>query len=88
MMVWAQNAGGGVRDCWRGLEVLDESGSGLECWKGLGVQEWEWSGSVRRVEFAGGGWERRSGLVVLEVLEGWSLLEISVNQHLCTSIVV
>ena len=67
MMVWAQSAGGRGRDCWTEPEVLYESGSGL------GVLEWEWSsraGGVRRAEFAGGGWECRSGsgLVVLEVL--------------------
>ena len=37
------------------------------------MQEWEWPGSAEcalRAEFAGGGWECRSGggLVVLEVL--------------------
>ena len=72
MMVWAPSAGGG------GWKELEESGSGL------GVQEWGWHGS------AGGaqrGWECRSGsgLVVLEVLKGRSLLEIYVHQHLCTS---
>ena len=44
------------------------------------MQEGKWPGSAGgtlRSEFAGGGWECRSGggLVVLEVLEGWSLLE-------------
>ena len=45
---------------------------------GNAVGEWEWSGS------AGRGWECRSGsgLVVLEVLEGRSLLEIYVHQYL------
>ena len=38
---------------------------------------WEWPGRSGRAGFAGRGWERRSGsgLVVYEVLEGWSLLE-------------
>ena len=62
------------------------------------MQEWEWPGSAGG---ARRGWECRSGsgLVVLEVLEvqewewpgsaevleGQSLLEIYVHQHLCTS---
>ena len=51
------------------------------------MQEWEWPGSAgggRRVEFAGEGWECRSasGLVMLEVLELQSLLNIYLHQHL------
>ena len=64
---------------------VGRSGSGLE------VQEWEWPGSAggaRRAEFAEGlgvqKWECRSGsgLVVLEMLEVQSLLDIYLHQHL------